>query len=204
MTKKPAAKRSKKPVERPPEILIGDHVAQRRARLGLTLDQLARATGFTKGYLSKIENGKKVPPIASLSRIAQAMQTDITELLRAAPQPESRDIFVVRANERRPVVRGGTAFGYDYVGLADTLADKKMEPFLFTFPSEIDKHVFFEHDGEEFLFVLSGRVEWQAGRDKLILEPGDSVYFNSRLPHRGRSIDGEATALVVIYSSTCA
>ena len=106
----------------------------------------------------------------------------------------------MRAAERRPVVRGGSAFGYDYVSLADGKSGKKMEPFLFTFPSEIDKYVFFEHEGEEFLFVLSGKVEWQAGGSKLILEPGDSIYFNARLPHRGRSLGGEASALVVVYS----
>ena len=60
--------------------------------------------------------------------------------------------------------------------------------------------MFFEHEGEEFLFVLKGRVEWQAGSEKVILNPGDSIYFESRLPHRGRALDGEATALVVTYS----
>lgn len=53
---------------------------------------------------------------------------------------------------------------------------------------------------EEFIFVLSGRVEWQAGSEKVILDPGDSVYFDSRLPHRGRALDGEASAVVVTYS----
>lgn len=180
--------------------VIGDRVCELRTALGLTLDQLAAHTGFTKGYLSKIENSKKVPPIGSLSRLARALRTEITELLHHPAKGSGRAFTVVRVHERLPVVRGGTAFGYDYVSLADTKSHKKMEPFLFTFPSEIDKHVFFEHEGEEFLFVLSGRVEWQAGSEKVILEPGDSVYFDSRLPHRGRALEGEATALVVAYS----
>ena len=185
----------------PVEQVIGERISELRARLGMTLDQLSGLTGFTKGYLSKIENSKKVPPIGSLSRIARALRTDITQLLQAAaPQKNDRGFCVVRAAERRPVMRGGSAFGYDYVSLADAKSDKKMEPFLFTFPSEIDKYVFFEHEGEEFLFVLSGKVEWQAGSNKLILEPGDSIYFNARLPHRGRSLGGEASALVVVYS----
>lgn len=179
------------------EQLIGARVGELRARLGITLEQLASATGFSKGYLSKIENSHKVPPIGTLSRIAQALSTDITSLLNAPAAAPDKAFSVVRANERRPVVRGGTAFGYDYVGLADNRRDKKMEPFLFTFPSAIDKYVFFEHEGEEFMFVLSGRVEWQCGGEKLVLEPGDSVYFDARLPHRGRAIEGEATALVV-------
>ena len=183
------------------ERIIGERIGELRARLGMTLDQLSSATGFTRGYLSKIEHSKKVPPIGSLLRIAQALGADITQLLQtASPQASDRGFCVVRAAERRPVVRGGTAFGYDYVGLADKKPGKKMAPFLFTFPSEIHKNVFFEHEGEEFLFVLTGKVEWQAGGDKLILEPGDSVYFNSRLPHRGRAIEGEARALVVVYS----
>jgi transcriptional regulator with XRE-family HTH domain len=186
---------------KPVESVIGSRVSEMRTRLGLTLDQLAERTGFTKGYLSKIENSKKVPPIGTLSRIAQALKTEITELLHVASRGSGREFTVVRAGERLPVVRGGTAFGYDYVSLADTKSHKKMEPFLFTFPSEIDKHVFFEHPGEEFIFILTGRVEWQAGGEKVILEPGDSVYFDSRLPHRGRALEGEATAVVVISSS---
>ena len=189
------------PKSAPVEQVIGERISEFRARREMTLEQLSSLTGFTKGYLSKIENSKKVPPIGSLSRIAHALKTDITQLLQAATPPVNDPGFcVVRASERRPVMRGGSAFGYDYVSLADGKADKKMEPFLFTFPSEIDKYVFFEHEGEEFLFVLSGKVEWQAGGSKLVLEPGDSIYFNARLPHRGRSLGGEASALVVDYS----
>lgn len=182
------------------EKLVGSRIAGARARAGITLDRLAVLTGFSKGYLSKIENSRKVPPIGSLARIAAALKTDITDLLHPPSAAPEGGLSVVRAGERRPVVRGGTAFGYDYVSLADNRRDKKMEPFLFTFPSRIDKYVFFEHEGEEFMFVLTGRVEWQAGSRKLVLEPGDSIYFDARLPHRGRALDGEATALVVTYS----
>jgi transcriptional regulator with XRE-family HTH domain len=190
----------KAPKRRKAEQVIGERIGELRAHLGMTLEELARQTGFTKGYLSKIENSKKVPPIGTLSRIARALKTEITELLHTAAAGSDHAFCVVRKADRLPVVRGGTAFGYDYVSLADTRSHKKMEPFLFTFPSEIDKHVFFEHDGEEFLFVLSGTVEWQAGSEKVILEAGDSIYFDARLPHRGRALQGEATALVVAYS----
>lgn len=193
-------KRGRAPRKGKVEKAIGQRIGQLREHHGMTLDQLAALTGFTKGYLSKIENSKKVPPIGSLSRIARALKTEITDLLHSPGNGSDRAFCVVRAGERLPVVRGGTAFGYDYVSLADTRSHKNMEPFLFTFPSEIDKHVFFEHEGEEFIFVLSGKVEWQAGGEKVILEPGDAVYFDSRLPHRGRALDGEASALVVAYS----
>ena len=183
-----------------PEKVIGTRIAELRARCGITLEQLAQLTGFSKSYLSKIENSHKVPPIGSLSRIAAALKTDMGALLHTPAPGAHRTLSVVRAGERRQLVRGGSAFGYDYESLADDLPGKKMDPFLFTFPSEIDKYVFFEHEGEEFMYVLKGRVEWQAGGEKLVLQPGDSIYFDARMPHRGRSLDGEATAVVVTYS----
>ena len=66
------AQKPRKAAARNPDAVIGERVAHLRNTLGLTLEQLATATGFTKGYLSKIENAKKVPPIGSLSRIARA------------------------------------------------------------------------------------------------------------------------------------
>lgn len=182
------------------ELPIGQRMGELRAQCGFTLDRLAERTGFTKGYLSKIENSKKVPPIGSLARIAQALETDVTVFFQTPVPLAAESASVVRVAERRPTVRGASAFGYDYVSLAHKKRDKRMEPFIFTFPSDIDKHVFFQHNGEEFIFILSGRVEFHVGIQKWTLESGDSLYFDSRVPHRGRSLDEEAIALAVIYS----
>jgi mannose-6-phosphate isomerase-like protein (cupin superfamily) len=99
------------------------------------------------------------------------------------------------------VQRGGSAFGYDYIGLALKRINKRMDPFIFTFPPRIDKHVFFEHRGEEFLFVLSGTIEFQVGDERFTLRKGDSVYFDASVPHRGRSRGAGAKALVVIHDT---
>ena len=171
----------------------------------LTLDQLAAATGFTKGYLSKVENGLKTPPIASLARIAAALGANINEFFAnkedVSPTPP---VLVVKVAERQSVVRGGTQFGYDYESIAFKRPGKRMEPFVFRFPKQGALDVFFEHDGEEMIFVLTGRVHFEIGSpDQLTrwrLDPGDCAYFDSRVPHRGYAIDGEATALVVIAS----
>lgn len=180
------------------EPAVGERLAELRKSAGLTLEELSDRSGFTKGYLSKIENGRQTPPIGSLSRIAQALGTDIAAFFQeAGPRGRSR-VAVVRAGSRPPAQRGESAFGYDYQSLAQGLTNPHMQPFVFTFPSEIDKYVFFEHEGEEFLFVLKGKVAFQVGTEKWVLEAGDSVYFDSRAPHRGWSVGGEAQALVVI------
>src|SRR5690606_10073190 len=110
----------------------------------------AAETGFTKGYLSKIENSKVIPPIGTLVKIAQALQTDLAELLETESQAERNDgICIVRSWDRETILRGGSSFGYDYMALANKKRHKHMEPFIMVFPSNVDTDVRFEHEGEE-------------------------------------------------------
>tara|TARA_R110002049_G_scaffold208577_1_gene379044 strand:+ start:1264 stop:1866 length:603 start_codon:yes stop_codon:yes gene_type:complete len=185
------------------ELNISTRVLALRSERGMTQGQLAEAAGVTKGYMSKIENARIVPPIGTLVRIAHALQTDVAAFLQPVNDPFEDVVSVVRASERQPAVRGASAFGYDYISLAHQKRDKRMEPFIFSFP-EVQKEVFFEHEGEEFLFILSGRVEWEMlidGEPRVwVLEEGDSLYFESRIPHRGRGLGPGARALIVIHT----
>lgn len=182
---------------------IGGRLKQLRSERRLSLDELADKTGFTKSYLSKIENAKKVPPIGSLARISAALEIELSQIFQddsledAEVDPQAS---VVRATQRRSVVRGGTTFGYDYQSLGGRFPTRRMDPFVFTFPSELGEDVFFEHEGQEFVFVLSGRLEFRVGDEEWVLRTGDSIIFDASLPHRGRAVNGEAKALVVISS----
>jgi transcriptional regulator with XRE-family HTH domain len=180
---------------------IGPRLRHIRKQRRVTLEVLARETGLTKGYLSKIETSKKVPPIGTLSRISQAINCDISYFFEepAANAEKPERVSVVRSNERQQVVRGGSSFGYDYESLPHALRHKAMESFVFTFPADISGDTHFEHDGEELIFVLNGVVEFEVAGVAHRLETGDSIYFDSSLPHRGRSVDRKAQALVVIY-----
>lgn len=74
-----------------------------------------------------------------------------------------------------------------------------MEPFVFTFPEEFRDDISFSHGGEEMIFILSGMVDFEIDGKSNVLSAGDCAYFDASIRHRGRAIDGEATALVVIY-----
>ncbi|WJR76201.1 XRE family transcriptional regulator [Bradyrhizobium sp. NP1] len=180
---------------------LGRRIRKLRKMQDRTLDSLAQEIGLTKGYLSKVETGRQTPPLATLSKLAKALGTDLADLIESGkPRHQEYDgVSVVRADERRNVVRGATSFGYDYQSLVQNAAGKHMSPFLFTFPSQILKEVFFEHGGEEMIFVLSGIVEFEVGSEMFELRPGDCIYFDARQRHRGRGKSGEAKALVVIY-----
>jgi transcriptional regulator with XRE-family HTH domain len=189
-----------------PEARIAGRVTGLRKAQRLTLDVLTKRTGLSKGYLSKIENGRSIPPIGTLARIASALGTDVAYFMQDSAAHETERISVVRVGERKAVVRGGSQFGYDYLSLAHKRRFKGMEPFVFRFPKKYKSQVRFEHEGEEFLFVLSGQIDFEIGdrknRQSWILEAGDSIYFDSSQPHKGRSLTDDATALVVILNNT--
>lgn len=166
----------------------------------VTLDQLAKMTGLTKGYLSQIENSIKSPPFSTLDKIAYALGVDITYFF-ANNESEQADakITIVRPEERKKVAPGGLRRGYGYESLAYKKAGKNMEPYLITVESQSGGT--FKHDGEEFLFILDGVLEFSFGGEKYILRKGDSVYFDSGIEHSGRALgDGKVKMLCVIYN----
>jgi len=113
----------------------------------------------------------------------------------------------VRAKERESAIRGGSDFGYDYLALAHKRHHKMMEPFIMVFPSGSIKDIRFEHEGEEFMFILSGsRVRGNPRWPQQDLDPLARRQRLLRLPDppRGRSLRGESRALVVIYRSPVA
>lgn len=196
-------KGNNRPQQARPEELEMDHLSiakkirRLRQRNKMTLEEMAKKTGFTKSYLSMIELGKKSPPIATMSKIAKALQVDIAAFFEQK-KPEDH-ISVVRKAKRQTVVRNGNIFGYRYDSLAQTKRYKKMEPFVITLPNRSIERGYFDHEGEELFYVLEGRINFLYGDKKITLEEGDCVYFDSGIPHRGEGAgDQVARALVVI------
>jgi len=181
------------------ELEIARKIRQIRLQNRLTLEKIAERTGFTKSYLSMVELGKKSPPIASLSKIAKALDVDIAAFF---DQKRPEDQFIlVRKNERKTVVRDGTIFGYRYGSIVPTKRRKKMEPFIITLPSKSREGDRFDHEGEELFYVLEGKINFYYGDKEYTLKEGDCVYFDSSIPHRGEGIGKKpAKALAVIYS----
>jgi len=166
----------------------------------MSVERLARLSGLTKGYVSKIENSDKAPPFSTLIKIADALNTDISLLIAEDSEvPQNMNLCIVRRNERREVVSRGTLYGYHYQALSHKKMGKNMEPFIIR-PASQEKGVF-SHEGEEFMYVLEGKHEFIYDGKKYLLKAGDSIYFDSIIPHSGRSVGKkEAKILAVMYS----
>jgi transcriptional regulator with XRE-family HTH domain len=173
---------------------LGGRMRTVRLRQGRTLQQVAEACGFTRSLLSKIENGRTSPPVATLMRIAAALSVKASALLDGDP---ATGAVVERASAaaRREMVR--TESGYRYFPFAAGRVDKLMQPFLFVARrGEMRRHRL-SHAGEEFIHVLSGRMRYRVGEAEYELGKGDALYFDAAQPHALEPLTAEVVYLGV-------
>ncbi len=164
------------------EILIGAKVKEHRQARKYTLEGLGQRTGLSRSFLSKLENGKVSPSVPTLLKVAQALNTTIGEILDGLTQADEESLVTVRASQRRVQVRGGSSFGYGYERLANR-KDSVFEVFVVRFTRDRKPPNPFVHPGHEFDYVLSGEIELVHGDQRLVLDAGDSVYYDSSIPH---------------------
>jgi transcriptional regulator with XRE-family HTH domain len=182
---------------------IGEKIKRFREDHALTLKDMAKRTGLSTAVLSQIENHLISPPLGTLIRITQALELRPGHFFDQHPD---KPFTIVRKEERRPVSRfaskRGIQYGYSYESLGHDMKDRHMEPFLVTLePATLTSPKPAAHDGEEFLFVLEGEMEVTLGNHSDVLQPGDAIYYDSKIPHlvqcKGRE---KAVILAVIYS----
>jgi transcriptional regulator with XRE-family HTH domain len=188
------------------ELGIGRKLQKLRETNRLTLDDLAAKTGLARDLLNDIEKGDFVPPVATLLNLARALGVEMAHFFKDET-PEIKVSLTRRAERvpvrQRPHHREGEV-DYIYEALEIRKQDKHMEPLLVEFqPLGTSEMVFTSHDGEEFTYLLEGRLEFRTNDRVEILEPGDTLYFESKQNHSFRSLDGKpARALVVVWNRT--
>ena len=183
---------------------IGNKVRELRQKNRYTLQDLAAKTGLSKPFLSQIENHHVVPPVATLLKLARALNVNMGYFFQ--DEQSSEKISVTRQNERvrierRPHHQKGEV-NYIYEALETKKSNKHMEPFLVEFrDQDTGEMVFVSHEGEEFVYLLDGKLEFRTIDRVEILEPGDSIYFESDLSHSFRCLSEQpARAMVVVWT----
>jgi quercetin dioxygenase-like cupin family protein len=173
---------------------FGAKMKQLRQVRKISLENLANKTGFSQRYLKDIEEGTAIPPVSAVIQIAKALSIDSGSFLSAEEQEASerkrRESFFKRTQ------------AYSYKTLTPDAETKHMKAFLVTIdPKQDHKMVEYRHEGEEFLYVLKGHVEVMVGENQNLLKKGETLHFNSGIPHKLRNLsEDEAKLLVVIYT----
>lgn len=171
-------------------LLPGQRFRRMRLRRGLSLAQVARATGVSIGFLSALERGQIRSSIARLRRIARFYRTNILSLF----EPAGDNPRLVRPKERK-ILETTPEVRMELLAWGHTA----MEPHLFRIKPGGGSGESYTHEGEEFLHVLRGDFEiWLNDGEHYHLKPGDSLYFESSIPHRWKNPGRRETWLLWI------
>ena len=181
---------------------IGRKIRDLRKKAGFVLQDLSDQTGLSKPLLSQIERGVVSPPIATLLKISKALNVNLSFFFQDS-DPEEK-VVLVKKDESKVIDSryfGREESGYYYEALAYKKSKKYMEPFLVEFKRKrAEKLSYFSHEGEEFIYLLEGTLEFRTESEQYVLYPGDSLYFESSIPHAYRAMGRRnAKALTVVY-----
>jgi transcriptional regulator with XRE-family HTH domain len=179
---------------------IGRKITELREALLLSPEQLAERCDADVETIKEIEAGKIVPSLSPLIKITRALGVRLGTLL---DDDENLGPVLVRSDDYLQTTRlkaletHSDAGGLVFNALAEGKASRHMEPFFITLePSDATEHHLSAHEGEEWLFALEGPIEIEYGRDIFVLKPGDSIYYDSIVPHQVRAHEGASARFV--------
>lgn len=185
---------------------LGEKLRDLRLSNRITMRELSDKSGVSTSMLSQIERGESVPTVTKLLQVAKALDVPASKLLpngetsaEVCKEPTTGqtqdEIAVIREGQRKKLVMPWGGF---YEMLCPDL-QQKMEFIYLHYPVGTKAEDFYAHEGEECGVVLQGQFKGTIGGQEVILEPGDSIYYNSAVPHRWENAgDTEVLAIWVI------
>ncbi len=180
---------------------LGNKLRQLRLKKKIALVDLGKHTGLSASMISQLENGKLVPTLPTLARIAMVFDVGLDHFF--TDKRRKRLFSVVKAGERMkfPERSDSPTPGYYFECLAFSAQDKSLQAYLADFPvrtpNEAVEHM---HEGAEFFHVIEGVVGIRYQDEEYVMETGDSVYFDSSAPHAYRGI-GTTTAKAIVITT---
>ena len=181
---------------------ISQSIRKYRQQQNLTVEQLAKKSGFSKGFISQVENFRLTPSLKALNAISQALGVPLSAILTSDPAVPDYTIGSVEQGEE--IFRNDNErYGMRYLALAYEQLGRKLEPFIVEYRSCDEERPMLMHDTEEFYVLLAGEVEFfisgEAGSKKLAA--GETIYLKADVPHRVKLAAGcEFARALVIYS----
>lgn len=161
------------------EMPIGLNIKRLRIHNRMTQQEIADMCNLSKGMISKIESGKVMPAIATLSRIADALNVNVSLLMEKGTERETSHQSVLMPYDKMTK----TDKGYRFFTLATEYGDKQIQPLLFfAKKGEVRNHVV-SHQGEECIYIISGEMDFHVGGKIYKMKTGDVLYFDGLQPH---------------------
>ncbi|MBT8352259.1 MAG: XRE family transcriptional regulator [Deltaproteobacteria bacterium] len=173
----------------PATVPVGKRIKKARTQKKVSYSTLANETGFSVDYIKDIETGKETPPVGVLLQISRALEVDSGFLLRK--QKTTLEKRVKSYTERTE--------NYAYTTLTPGAENKHLKAFKVVIdPMKDHKGTGYQHEGEEFVYLLKGMIEITVGDNINKLKKGDTLHFNSGIRHQMKNISKEKAELIVV------
>ncbi len=181
---------------------ISQTIRKVRQAQGMTVEQLAKKSGFSKGFISQVENFRQSPSLKALIRISEALGIPMS-LLFAGENDSMVQYTFGRLDEGVPVQRDdGEKYGIRYSALAYRQIGRRMDPFIIEYTPGAPRELMF-HETEEFFVLLEGELDYILYDDnrRFPMKKGDTLYLRANIPHRVELANGCTYAKgLVIYT----
>jgi len=172
---------------------IGKELKRIRVSQGMTLEELSNKCGYSKALISRVETGSVSPSLTSLMKMVSSLGLKLHDLFTSIERGQAS---VVRKGEEKKFYTEGNA---SMEFMATDIAMKKMEPVRITVPTGYVSGEKPEiHYGEEFIFVMGGKVEMTAGDETHKLGQGDSIYLAAGTPHTWRNVGKDEAKIISV------
>ncbi|AMK15363.1 transcriptional regulator, XRE family with cupin sensor [Methanobrevibacter olleyae] len=173
-----------------------------RERQNMSVEELAEKSDVKLDVLKAMESGEIIPSLTPLTKIAKALGVRLGTFLDDTPQlgpvlvRGGRPNNVLYFSGREDVTN---ASNLEFHSLGAGKIDRNIDPFIIDISYEED-YKLSSHEGEEFIYVLEGEIEVEYGKDKFTVAAGDSIFYDSVVPHHLHSIKDKAKILAVLYT----
>ena len=168
---------------------VGSRIREIRKENRLTIKELAKSTGLSSAFISRLENGITMPSVYTLQTVAESLKVDIGQIFK---NEGNEEYVITRKKKRKPSYKEKGPTGkvvYEVEYLADGFAIPFMEPIIATIQARESKDLkTVTHGGQELLYVIEGKMEVTLGEKKYVLSKGDAVYYDGDVPHGAISL----------------
>ena len=184
--------------------IVGEKIKSLRESRSISMEELAQHSGLALEQIERIEGNIDLPSLAPLIKIARVLGVRLGTFLD--DQDETGPAICRKAEAGDSISFSNNAIQsrkhMEYHSLAKAKSDRHMEPFIIDVDATDDiDFVLSSHEGEEFIFVMEGVMEVCYGKNTYLLEAGDSIYYDSIVPHHVHGYQGQAAKiLAVVYT----
>jgi len=178
---------------------IGKRIKEIRKNKNTVISDIAQKAGVTGGLISRIENGRTIPSLPVLLKIINALDVEVTDFFNGMPQSNGASYIVSRKEENSIIEKEDEAVGFTYTYIfGKQLSSLGFETVLLeVHPNSKREKV--TTDAFEFKYILTGQCYYEIGDEEVLLEEGDSVFFDGRIPHVPINKGSVSSKMLVLY-----